>query len=343
MDPPKVSMIVPTYNEGRTISKKLENIRSLIYPRERLEVIFIDGSSTDQTPQTIQSYIDRGWNEVRLVRQKERKGYNEGVFEGLENASSEIIVLTDAGAYYDSHALEYLVRHFKDPSIGAATGREVIINAGKGAAKLESTYRSFYDFMRSAESKMDSTPDLKGEISAVKKSICLQAVDRVRKSPNASFDCCVPYQARMDGQKVVYDGDAFYHEYAPETFSDRMKQQVRRGSILITPLLMYKEMIFNKKYGKFGRIILPAHFLMLALLPWVFLSGVTILLLTTVFDPVRNLIILGVLTIPIFSTGKTRVFFLSFIQSQIALVMACFRILARRKSMFITTISSTRQ
>jgi cellulose synthase/poly-beta-1,6-N-acetylglucosamine synthase-like glycosyltransferase len=342
-DPPKVSLIVPTYNEGKTIRKKLKNIDSLIYPKERLETIFVDGCSTDDTPQIIQSYIDEGRHAVRLVRQSERKGYNEGIFEGLKNASNEIIVLTDAGAYYDSHALRYLVRHFGDPKVGAVTGREVVMNVGKRAARLESTYRFFYDFMRLAETNMDSTPDLKGEISAVKKDICLHAVERAKRSPNASFDCCVPYQVRMEGQRVLYDSDSFYHEYAPETFKDRMKQQVRRGSILITPLLLYKEMIFNKKYGKFGRVILPAHFIMLVLVPWFFLIGLAVLLVGTVMDPVRNLIMLGILMVPVVASGRARVFVLSFTQSQIALVLSCFRIGFRKKSMFITTISSTRQ
>ena len=340
---PMVSMIIPVYNEGKTIQKKLENIKSLRYPEEKLEAIFVDGCSTDKTAEIIQSYIDNECSFMRLVQQECRKGYNEGVVDGLAVSSGEIVVLTDAGAYYDPDALRYLVGHFEDPQVGAVTGREVVANEdGVLAAKLESTYRSFYDFMRSAEAKMDSTPDLKGELSAVRKKICVRTAEKVRKSPNASFDCCVPYQARMEGHTVVYEGEAFYSERAPATFRGRMRQQVRRGTILIAALLLFKDMIFDGKYGKFGTVILPAHLMMLVVLPWVFLSGVATFVVATVMDPIMNVVALGVFVVPILLSSRVRLFVVAFVQSQLALVAALWRVVMRRESLFIETIPSTR-
>lgn len=340
---PKISMIIPVYNEARIIRKKLQNIVSLKYPKENLEVIFVDGHSTDNTTEIIQSYIDKGHEYIKIIRQQERKGYNEGIFEGLACSSNDIVVLTDAASYYDSHALTHLVKNFKDPETGAVTGREVVINAKKGAGELESTYRSFYDFMRSAEAQMDSTPDLKGEISAARKDICLRTISKVRQSHNTSFDCTLPYQIRMEDRKVVYEDNAFYYEYSPETFKDRMIQQVRRGSILIAPLLLYKNMIFNGRYGKFGRVILPAHLIMLIVIPWIFLAGSISLIIATLVNPFMNVVIVAVLLIPVLVSRRTRIFCLSFVQSQIALLVSAVRVMTRRKSLVINTIFSTRK
>lgn len=339
---PNASLIVPTYNEEKTIEKKLQNILSMRYPKEKLEVIFVDGCSTDSTPQIIQKFIGNEHKFIRLIKQKIRSGYNEGVFDGLSRASNDIIVLTDAGAYYNPDALVYLLRHFKNSKVGAVTGREVVINAKKGAANLESTYRTYYDFMRLAESNLDSTPDLKGEISAIRKEICLSTVDRAKRSNNASFDCCIPYQVRMEGFKVVFDLDAFYYEFAPETFTDRMKQQIRRGSILIASLILYKDMIFNKRYGRFGQIILPAHLLMTMILPWFFILGCMSLLLSFMFNPFHS-IIAFLLIIPLTISSRSRIFLLSFVQSQIALIVSLSRVFAKRESLLIDTITSTRQ
>jgi len=306
-----------------------------------MEAVFVDGCSTDNTPEIIQSYIDNGCSSIKLVRQESRRGYNEGVVDGLANSSGEIVGLTDAGSYYDPDVLRHLVTHFKDSKVGAVTGREVVVNERKTtAARLESTYRSYYDFMRSAEAEMDSTPDLKGEISAVRREICLHTAEKTRKSKNASFDCCVPYQARMEGYKVVYESNAFYYEYAPETFKDRMNQQVRRGTILIAALLLFKEMILNKKFGKFGTIILPAHFIMLVVLPWIFLAGSISLVISTLINPIW--LVLWTVVSASLLVPKTRLFLVSFIQSQIALATAALRVAMRRQSLFISTIPSTR-
>ena len=189
---------------------------------------------------------------------------------------------------------------------------------------------------------MDSTPDLKGEISAAKKEICLHTAEKVGKSRNASFDCCVPYQARKEDYKVVYEGDAFYSEQAPATFRGRMRQQVRRGTILIAALLLFKDMIFNGQYGKFGTIILPAHFMMLVVVPWVFLSGIVSFVIAMLMDPMVNVIVLGVFFVPILLSTRIRLFALAFVQSQMALVAALWRVVMRRESLFIDTIPSTR-
>ena len=52
---PKVTVIVPTYNEAKFILKKLDDIYSQDYPRNLVEVIVIDSASTDGTPQLVKN------------------------------------------------------------------------------------------------------------------------------------------------------------------------------------------------------------------------------------------------------------------------------------------------
>lgn len=340
---PYVSLIVPVYNEEKIIRKKIQNIEQLNYPKDKIEPIFVDGCSTDGTPEIIQDYIKNDDKFIRLIRQSRRTGYNEGIYEGVWNAKGNIIIITTAEAYYAPDTIHYLVRHFKDPKVGAVTGKEIILNEDEaGAPKLEAAYRSFYDFMRAAETRMDSTPDLKGEVSAIRKEICTHLIPKTRLSNSAAFDCCVAHQAKMEGYKTVYEGQATYCEYAPATLKDRMKQQIRRGTFLIGSLMLFKNMILNKKYGKFGLIILPAHFVMQLVLPWIFLLGSTSLLFLTIMDPIKTAIIWLFLLLALLSSAKTRLSLISFIQSQIALIIAIFHVLTKRKSLFIDTIPSTR-
>ena len=266
-DVPFVSIIVPVYNEEKIISQKIDNLKLITYPG-KMEVIFVDGHSKDNTCAVIEKRLQGLKTPMRIIAQKERDGYTGAVIEGIRNSQGEIIIATDAASYYLPDAVQCLVRHFINPTVGAVTGQEIVLGDSKTVGpKLEKTYRSFYDFMRQAETEIDSTPDSKGELLAVRKNICLELIPKLSLSPNASFDSCIPYQAKLMGYRTVYDEYAKYYEIVPASASDRFTQQARRATILIGALLLFKNMVFRKRFNKFGYLILPMHFLMDCVMP----------------------------------------------------------------------------
>jgi len=339
---PTVSLITPTYNEEKIIRKKIQNVEELNYPKDKIEVIFVDGCSTDQTAKIIQDRTEKCGKFIKLIKQSRRGGYNIGISEGILNSKGEVIVVTDAGAYHHPDALKHLVKHFKDGKVGAVTGKEIILSSRKNelGPKLEAVYRNFYDFMRIAETRMDSTPDSKGEILAIRRSICMHVLAKLELSPNTSFDSCVPYQAKLEGYRTIYEPRARYYEYAPSTFTHRMRQQIRRASVLIGSMLLFKNLFMKKKYNKFGLAIMPAHFIMLLILPWLFLSGSICLLILTIMNPIW--LIFWAIPLTLLLISKSRLFLVSFIQSQIALIIAALRVATHRGSLFINTLPSTR-
>ena len=341
---PTVSLIVPTFNEEKIISKKIQNIAELDYPNDKMEVIFVDGHSTDQTTNIIRREVEKYKKSVRLISQDRREGYTRAIIDGFSESKGEIIILTDAASYHHLDAIKHLVKHFSNPQIGAVTGKEIILgNNKKIGEELEQSYRFFYDFMRKAETEIDSTPDSKGEILALRRDIFNALAIRLKASPNASFDSCMPYEAKLMGYRTVYDETAKYYEYAPSSFRDRNKQQVRRGTFLVGALLMYRNMIMNRKYGRFGLIILPAHFVMECLLPWLFLLGAGCLLILTLLDPIKTLPFWMIFFVGAIVSKRSRNFLLSFIQSQWALIVAIFRLVSHKGHLYIDTITSTRK
>ena len=339
---PSVSLVVPVYNEEQIICKKIENIEEMVYPSDKFEVVFVDGCSTDGTCKLIMDYSRKSKKSIRLIRQEKRNGYTRAMIDGIACSKGEIIVATDAASYYYPDAIQHLTKHFADPAIGAVTGREIVLNGEKELGpQLEKSYRFFYDFMRKAETEIDSTPDSKGEILAVRQEICRSLFEKLVLSPNASFDSCVPYQAKLMGFRTVYDEQAKYYEYAPSSFSDRTTQQIRRATLLIGAMLLFKNLLLNRKSGKFGMLILPVHFMMNCVLPSVFLVGVVSLVAATVLGPLLVLP-LWVIVLLALVVGKSRTLIIAFTQSQFALVAALFRLARRRQSLFITSIPSTR-
>ncbi|MEW5849183.1 MAG: glycosyltransferase [Myxococcota bacterium] len=104
---PRVSVVVCSFNGGRTIRNCLEGLAQLQYPD--YEVIVVDDGSTDDT-----AAIASGFN-VRLIR-TENRGLSNARNTGLEAATGEIVAYTDDDARPDPHWLMYLAATFQKTS-----------------------------------------------------------------------------------------------------------------------------------------------------------------------------------------------------------------------------------
>ncbi len=93
---PKVSIVIPCYNEQSTIRLLLEALLEQTFPREEIEVIISDGLSTDNTRAVIESFQnDFPGLDVRVV-DNTRRSIPSAVNRAIESSSGEIIVRLDA-------------------------------------------------------------------------------------------------------------------------------------------------------------------------------------------------------------------------------------------------------
>ncbi len=222
-------------------------------------------------------------------------------------------------------ALSLLVQPFSDNSIGAVNGRQVIENVGVSLSpKLEHAYRDMYDFLREAEDKIDTLFDVKGEIVAGRRRICEELVRNPVFKNKGCIDACMFFQARKDGYSTLYQPNAVYYELSPSSFKASFKQRYRRAATLIQNMLIFKDMIFSRKYGLFGKLIMPSHFLMLVVMPYLFLTGLaSFLALQIVYFPSLYTIalVLGALLLLVSKTAQT------FCQLQIVLITSHLKML----------------
>jgi glycosyltransferase involved in cell wall biosynthesis len=92
---PKVSVIVPCYNEQSTIRLLLEALHEQTYPRARMEVLISDGLSTDSTRQVIAAFQkDHPALSIRVV-DNERRSIPAALNRAIEAACGEIILRLD--------------------------------------------------------------------------------------------------------------------------------------------------------------------------------------------------------------------------------------------------------
>lgn len=323
---PTVSIIIPLYNEVKVLSRKIENLKELNYPKEKLEIVFVDGGSTDGSSGLLEKLTEQSELPIKNVFQESRKGFNNAVIDGFAETTGKIICITGAETEYDPEALNIMMQHFSDSRIGAVTGKQKIKNVDDGySPKLEVAYRDLYDFVREGEGYIDSPFDLKGEISAARREIVKALVENPNLIQRGCIDACFSFQGRMAGYKTVYEPRAVYYELSPKLMRDSFKQQIRRAATLIENMLAFKNMIFNRKYGAFGMFIMPAHFLMLVVLPYLFILASIGMVALAAFYPTNflflSIVIVGLLGLLLSRRVK------AFAKAQMALVLANLRLL----------------
>jgi glycosyltransferase involved in cell wall biosynthesis len=89
-----ITVVISTYNRSESLPSAIESVLNQEANGTAYELIVVDNNSTDNTSQVVQSYIDRGHDNLRCLSEP-RQGLSYGRNAGIANAQGEIIVFTD--------------------------------------------------------------------------------------------------------------------------------------------------------------------------------------------------------------------------------------------------------
>jgi len=112
---PFISVIIPVKNEAGVLSRCLESLTAVDYPRERYEIIIADGMSTDNTREVA------GRFKAELAENR-RQLVVSGRNSGFEKARGEIVAFSDADCSFDPGWLKNSVKYFQDRQVGGVGG-----------------------------------------------------------------------------------------------------------------------------------------------------------------------------------------------------------------------------
>ena len=267
---PTVSILIPTYNEASVIEKKLRNILETAYPKEKLQIIVVDGASSDNTVDLANNALKSSELHGSVIGEVTRKGKSFGLNTALREASGDLICISDAECTWEKNALRNATKYFSDPSIGSVSGiheitgpREVLPVA------VENSYRSIYRSLRIAESKLDSTPIAEGEIQLF------------RRTDLAGFDTSVGGDDTSAALSMVDKGlraisaqDVIFYEPAPREWRSRLTQKIRRGQHILQAFVSHRDLLFKRSI--FSSIIFPMEFFLYIVNPILFVPFVIV-------------------------------------------------------------------
>jgi cellulose synthase/poly-beta-1,6-N-acetylglucosamine synthase-like glycosyltransferase/peptidoglycan/xylan/chitin deacetylase (PgdA/CDA1 family)/spore germination protein YaaH len=260
--PPSVSVLIPAYNEEKVI---VETVRAALhsdYPD--LRVIVVNDGSADRTGELLDSNFG-SYSRVKIIHQSNR-GKSAALNRALAEAGSDIVVTIDADTEVERDAIRKLVRHFSDPTVGAAAGNVKVGNRSRWLTRWQALeYITSQNLEKRAFDLLNCITVVPGALGAWRRTT-VQALGGFTTDTVAE-DADLTIAIRRAGWRVSYDEWAVAWTEAPETLSALIRQRFRWTFGTLQSVWKHRETLFQPKYGTLGWVALPNIFVFQLLLP----------------------------------------------------------------------------
>ncbi len=257
---PMVDIIVPIYNEEKTVSKTLNSLLALNYPKERYGIIVVNDGSTDHSLEVVAKYSERYLAEKNItVFSKPNGGKHTALNLGIQNSKAEFVGCLDADSFVDSNALKMITQRFSDSEIMAVTPSVHIASTDTFMRKTQKAEYQFGNFSRKVLEKIGAIHIAPGPFSFYRKSV-FEKIGMYRKAHNTE-DMEMAMRIQKHHMKIANEPKAIVYTTGPASVRKLYKQRVRWVGGFMSNLIDYREMVFNKNYGDLGMLILPFAFL----------------------------------------------------------------------------------
>ena len=245
---PVVSLIIAAHDEEAVIESKLENALALDYPRERIEVVVASDGSSDRTIEYAQKVASRD-RRVRVL-DLTRRGKVRAQDAAVEVARGEILAFSDANAFWESDALELLVRQFSGQRVGYVCGELRYLTPD--GANQEGAYWRYETAVRALESRLGSVTAGNGAIYAVRRSAYLEL------DPRTSHDLSFPFNLVKRGWRASYEPLARAVERPLATVEGEFRRK-RRMMSHAWPTILGGGMLDPRGYGFLYAVEIFSH------------------------------------------------------------------------------------
>ena len=253
-NPPLVSIIVPAYNEQAVVGRTIRSVLANDYPH--MEIIFVDDGSTDGTADAVEQEF-AGNEKVRVVRQV-NGGKASALNHGILVSKGEIIVGLDADTQFRQETITRLIRHFRDPRVGAVAGNVKVGNRINLITRWQALeYITSQNVDRLAYAQLNAVTVVPGAIGAWRRT-ALEEVGGYLTDTLAE-DMDLTWRIRRKGWKIETEAGAVALTEAPATTPAFFKQRFRWSFGTLQCLWKHRRALF--RYGWFGWVGLPTLWL----------------------------------------------------------------------------------
>lgn len=246
---PRVTVLVPAYNEERTIGACIRSILASDHPS--IELIVINDGSTDHTAQVLREWAADG--RVRYVAQP-NGGKASALNRGLALATGEIVLFTDADSLFEPDTIARGVAYLADRRVGAVSGNDTPLNPrGWLQRLLVVTSHIGTGFVRRALSIARVLPIIPGNLGLVRTEI-LRRIGGFREVWGEDLE--LTFRLHAHGVRVVYGSRTRVLAECPHTLRGLWKQRVRWIRSYIKVVRLHASLLTSLRAGAFGPFLI---------------------------------------------------------------------------------------
>jgi len=239
---PTVSVLMPCFNEGKTVYETIESISKSNYPAEKFEIIAQDDCSVDDSLEwMLQAQRDFTNIRIRVGRNAANSGKARSVCNALQLSEAEIVISIDSDCIFHPDAIRELAAGLSEPGIGSVGGRVGVRNPNQSVLTAIQTivYYAAFELYKIPENWTRSICCISGCLFAIRRTLLLEIEPAIRARHwfgipvNQGEDRFLTHQTLLRGYGTYINNDALCWTTVPDTLSVLFKQQLRwRRSIV---------------------------------------------------------------------------------------------------------------
>ncbi|MCA9356290.1 glycosyltransferase family 2 protein [Candidatus Nomurabacteria bacterium] len=253
---PKVTIIIPCYNEQDTIRDTVQSVLNLNYPKNKLDIILVNDGSTDNTLAKLKEF--EGLKNVRVF-DKENGGKHTAINLGIEKAQGDFIAGLDSDSFVDEMALKNIIDRFIKNKDAMAMTPSMLVHKPESKGWLAKAQNAEYDmgiFHKKILCSINAIHVTPGPFSVFRKEV-FDKIGNFKKAHNTE-DQEIALRMQENGMKIMHCENAIVYTKTPTGIKSLYKQRKRWIYGFLKNASDYKHMLFDKKYGEVGFFTIPS-------------------------------------------------------------------------------------
>jgi poly-beta-1,6-N-acetyl-D-glucosamine synthase len=251
---PRVSFVVPAFNEETNITASVEAILAVDYPD--FEVVVIDDCSTDGTLARLEPLARDG--RIRLVRKHVNEGKAMALNDAIPLCNGELLMVMDADAMPHVDILKEMVPHFRSPRVAGVTGNPRVVNRDSFLSKLQAIeFASIISLMRRAQRVWGRIMTMSGVVGIFRREAL---ADVGFYSPEmATEDIDLTWRLQLRHWDIRYESRAIMWMRVPQSLAGLWRQRRRWALGLSQVLHRHWREVLKWRHRRFWPVLLEAN------------------------------------------------------------------------------------
>ncbi|MDR0373719.1 MAG: glycosyltransferase family 2 protein [Nitrososphaerota archaeon] len=224
---PTFSIIVPTKNEESVIHRCLNGIMNIDYPKDKLQVIVVDGNSADNTFAICEEFKQQYPDNITVIREQTTSGKPAALNLALTYATGDIVAVFDADSLPEKNVLSKVSFYFNDKQITAVQGMTTSINEKSNILTrvISAEEKAWFQMLMSGREKMRLFVPLNGSCQFIRHSVLTEMGGWDENSLTEDVELALRLVEK--NHLIKYAPDVCSGQETPTALRSLVKQRVR--------------------------------------------------------------------------------------------------------------------